>query len=115
MITARRDHREGWHDPLRDTPIVIAILSVAAPTKVRGLSTTSNTAWRPQVVLIASRALEGRSGRFSAVQERNVAQSMPPSRNLQPVHSCIAEAKRCPGGTKANSHSGGEGCLSAAP
>src|SRR5436190_21751475 len=30
MTTARRDHREGWHDPLRDPPVIIAVLGVAA-------------------------------------------------------------------------------------
>src|SRR5437868_9536630 len=61
MITPRRDHREGWHDPLRDPPIVIAVFRVAARAHektARALDHLEHGPSIPQVVLITFRALE---------------------------------------------------------
>ena len=89
MVTPRRDHREGWHDPLRDPPIVIAVLGVAARPheKTAGaLDHLEHGPGVPQVVLIASRALEERVGaQFSAVQKRNVARIDATLHGLQPI------------------------------
>src|SRR5262249_28882501 len=89
VVTPRRDHRERWHDPLRDAPIVVAVLGIAARAHVEsagalrhlehGLSVT-------QVVLIALCTLEERiSAQLAAVQEGNVARIDAALHRLQPI------------------------------
>src|SRR4029079_12806601 len=89
VIAARRDHREGRHDPLRDAPVVLALLGVAARADIEPPGALDHLEDRPRVaqgVLVALGPLEQRIRvQVAAVEERHVARVDPPLHGLQPV------------------------------
>src|SRR5262249_45705524 len=65
MAAARRDHGEGRHHPLRDAPVVVVVLGIAAGADVEAAGTLDHLEYGARVaeiVLIALGALEQRVG-----------------------------------------------------
>ena len=89
MVGARRDHGEARHDPLRDAPVVVAVLGIAAGADVQAARALHHLEVRLHVrhiVFVALGALEQRVGReIAAVQERDVARIDAALHRLQPV------------------------------
>src|SRR4051812_48219380 len=77
MISTRRDHCEIRHYPLRNAPVVIPVLRVAACADVqasRAFDNFKNRLQIPQVVLIAFCIFEQRVPvQVTAMQERHMA------------------------------------------
>jgi hypothetical protein len=61
MVGARGDHGEGRHDPLSDSPIIIAVLSVSSRSDQKTTGTFNDLEdglGIIQIILVALRALE---------------------------------------------------------
>ena len=89
VVSARRDHGEIRDDPLRDPPVVISVIRIAACTDIQPSGTLDNFKHRPQiaeVVLITSSVSEQRIRvQIAAMQERNVAGIDAALQRLKPI------------------------------
>jgi len=52
MAAARRDQRERRHHPLRDAPVVVAVLGVAPRADVQAAGAFDNLEHRAQVAML---------------------------------------------------------------